>query len=69
MKFLRHGLNGDYVYQETINGHDQTVRISAVVAADKKDARKRARAAFDDLRRRLAVGTAEITATGTLILK
>ena len=67
MKFVRHGLNGDYVYQERINGHDQGVRISGVYT--KKDARKKAKEAFDDLKKRLADGTAEINENGTLILK
>jgi len=67
MKYLRIGLNGVYVYQETINGHYQYVRISGVY--DKKDARKKAKAAFDELKAKLAVGAAKITSTGTLILK
>lgn len=67
MKFVRHGLNGDYVYQERINGHDQGVRISGVYT--KKDARQKAKEAFAELKARLAEGTAEITATGDLILK
>jgi hypothetical protein len=67
MKFVRHGLNGDYVYQEVINGHPQGVRISGVYT--KKDARKKAQEAFADLKQRLADGSAEITANGTLVLK
>lgn len=66
MKFVRIGLNGDYVYQETISGHDQQVRIP--IAENKAEARKRAKAAFDELKAKLANGTAKITDTGTLIL-
>lgn len=52
MKFLRIGLDGDYVYTEKINGRNQTVRISGVL--DKKEARKRAKAAFDEMKATLA---------------
>ena len=68
MKFLRIGLNGDYVYQETLQGHNQTVRIPGTVN-NKPEARKRAKAAFDELRAKLANGTAEILASGTLVIK
>ena len=67
MKFVRHGLNGDYVYQEIIQGHPQGVRISGVYT--KKEARVKAKEAFADLKQRLADGTAEIKADGTLVLK
>ena len=67
MKFVRIGLNGDYVYSEMIQGTRQMVRIP--LAEDKADARRKAKAAFDGLKVKLAEGTAEITATGTLVLK
>ena len=67
MKFVRIGLNGDYVYQETINGHDQQVRIP--IADNKKHARSKAKQAFEELKAKLANGTAEILASGTLVLK
>lgn len=51
MRLLRIGLNGDYVYAEKIKGQQRTVRVPGSV--EKKEARKRAKASFDELKRRI----------------
>lgn len=67
MRFIRITLRGDYLFNDTINGTAQGVKISGVYT--KEEARQKAKEAFKELKEKVANGSAEIKSDGRLVLR